>query len=133
MRLLAFFRGLFPRFFLRQGQWKDAVRVTNTAHLMLLQKHYLATVQWCKDNNFIIQSPNCLVVFRVWPEYLRAPSEFGIGKVLAPNEIPGDTHGTLLVRASQVTNVSLLIHESKHAITGISSHPKELFPEYRSV
>ena len=118
---------IFPRLALR-GEWGDAVLVTDPVALARLHRCYAETVAWCRARGFPIQSPDCLVTFRVWPEHLRAPDGFKAGQVLAPNVITGDTHGTLLVRKAYVATEWLLVHESKHAITGIGSHPKDLFP-----
>lgn len=118
---------LFP-FLKPRGTWADAVRVTDPQAVARLARCYADTVVWCRARGFPILAPACEVTFRVWPDDKRAPADFGIGKVLAPNVIAGDAHGTLLVRASLVAQESLLVHESKHCITGISYHPKDLFP-----
>jgi hypothetical protein len=127
-RLLAFLRGLFPALKSR-GTWADAVRVTDPARLARLERIYAEQVAWCGARGFVIQSPDCRVTLRVWPDELRAPPEFGVGKVLAPNVIAGDTGGTLLLRDGKLKDEAWLIaHECRHAITGIGGHPKELFP-----
>lgn len=124
-----------PRWLLRlipalqpRGTWADAGRVTDPQALARLARCYADTVVWCRARGFPILAPACDVTFRVWPDDKRAPAGFGWGQVLAPNVITGDAHGTLLVRASLVAQESLLVHEAKHAITGISYHPKDLFP-----
>ena len=121
--LLRIFPFLFPR-----GTWGDAVLVTDPVAIARLARRYAEAVAWCRARGFPILAPACAVTFRVWPKRRRAPSGFGIGKVLAPNVIPGDTHGTLLVREAYIATEWLLTHESLHAITGISDHPKDLFP-----
>ena len=123
-----------PRWLLRifpcvapRGEWGDAVLVTDPQSLARLERCYAETVAWCRARGFPILAPACEVTFRAWPKHRRAPSDFGIGKVLAPNVIKGDAHGTLLVREAYIATEWLLTHESLHAITGISDHPKDLF------
>jgi len=108
--------------------WDQAVRVTDPARLAKLARIYAEQVAWCRERGFVIQSPDCLVTLREWPDGLRSP--FGIAKVLPPNAITGDTHGTLLLHegVKDPDESWLMAHESKHAITGISDHPKDLFP-----
>lgn len=118
---------LFPRL-APQGAWADAVIVTDPRRIARLHVLYAQAVVWVRARKpDALQSPECRVVFRVWPTHLRAPAGFGLGQVLAPNVIAGDTHGTLLVRKSLVGDDALLIHEAKHAITGESGHPDWLF------
>ena len=121
--LLRWFPHLAPR-----GEWGDAVRVTDPQALARLERCYAETVEWCRAHGFPIIAPAREVAFRVWPDHLRVPDGFKAGQVLAPNVISGDTHGTLLVREKFLAAEWLLIHEAKHAITGISLHPPELFP-----
>lgn len=120
---------IFPRL-LPRGTWGDAVRVTEPARLAALQAIYGQRVEWVRAvrGPEAVIAPDCRVIFRVWPKHLRVPDGFGWGKVLAPNVIPGDSYGTLLVLDSLKDNASLLAHECKHAITGVSDHPKWLFP-----
>lgn len=120
--LLRWFPRLKPR-----GTWADAVRVTDADALARLARCYAETVDWCRARGFPILAPSCEVVLRVWPDHLRPPAEFGIGKVLAPEVIKGDAHGTMLLRAKYLTVEWLIKHEAKHAITGESGHPKALF------
>lgn len=122
--LLRLFPALQPR-----GTWADAVRVTDPAALARLDRCYAETVEWCRGRGFYITAPACEVVFRYWPDDKRAPKGFGLGQVLAPEVVKGDAHGTLLVRRAYLHADWLLVHEAKHAITGISGHPKDLFPE----
>ena len=124
----------WPRWLLRlipalapRGTWADAVRVTDAVALARLDRCYAETVDWCRARGFPIQSPACRVVLRVWPDHLRPPDDFGIGKVLAPEEIKGDAHGTMLVKRGYLHADWLLRHESAHAITGITDHPAWLF------
>lgn len=120
---------LFPRL-APQGQWSDAVIVTDTRRLANLDALYAKTVSWVRVvRPDAVIAPERTVIFRVWPKHLRSPDDFKIGKVLAPNVIPGDTHGTLLMRAAWQDNVPVLVEECKHSITGESGHPAWLFPE----
>ncbi len=104
--------------------------VTDPKRLTNLDALYAKTVNWVR---FVrpgaVIAPERHVTFRVWPKHLRAPDDFGWGKVLVANIIPGDIDGTLLVRASLVDNTALLIHEAKHCITGESGHPAWLFAD----
>lgn len=125
-----------PRWLLRlipalapRGTWADAVRVTDPQRLARLDVLYAETVAWCRERGFAITAPERRVTLRYWPDDKRPPADFGIGKVLAPNVISGDDGGTLLVKAAYLGAEWLLVHESKHAITGIGDHPKDLFPE----
>lgn len=124
----------WPRWLLRlipalqpRGTWADAVRVTNPVAIARLERCYAETVDWCRARGFPIQSPECHVVLRVWPDHLRAPKGFGIGKVLAPEEIKGDAHGSMVIRERWLGIGWLLRHESYHAITGDPTHPKTVF------
>lgn len=119
---------LFPRL-APQGRWGDAVRVTDPKRLAQFHVIYAEQVAWCRARGFTITAPDCRVTLRVWPDHLRAPNDFGLGKVLAPHVIAGDVHGTLLVRPKYLAIDWLLIHECKHAITGVSDHPTDLFPD----
>ena len=52
-----------------------------------------------------------------------------MGKVLAPNVIAGDAYGTLCLYKSRKYPLDAdIVHEMKHAITGIGDHPTWLFP-----
>jgi hypothetical protein len=128
MRLPRWLTYLFPRL-LPQGRWADAVIVTNPKRLAALDAIYAQRVAWVRSiRPDAIQTPDRLVTFRVWPKHLKPPRDFGLGKVLSPYVIQADWHGTLLVRESLVDDAHLIAHECIHAITGISDHPKDLFP-----
>ena len=117
---------LFPRL-APQGRWGDAVRVTDPVALARLSRCYAETVAWCRAKGFPIQSPECRVVLRVWPEHLRAPEGLGIAQVLAPDVIKGDAHGTMLFKRAWLGTEWLIRHESFHAITGDPTHPTTAF------
>ena len=118
---------LFPRL-APQGQWGDAVRVTDPKRLAQFHVIYAEQVAWCRARGFTITAPECRVTLRVWPDTLRAPRDFGIAKVLAPNVISGDDGGTVLIQRGYLHADDILAHEVRHAITGESGHPGWLFP-----
>lgn len=133
----SFFKALLRMFpiFAKRGEWTDAKLVTNPIALARLDRVYAETAAFLQANYpSSVIAPRCEVTLRVWPEDLRPPKDFTglLGKVLAPEDIPGDIHGTMLVRISQLANEALLAHEARHAITGESGHPEWLFPGYRS-
>lgn len=125
-----------PRWLLRlipalapRGTWADAVRVADPVALARLARCYAETVDLCRARGFPILAPSCEVVLRVWPEHLRGPKEFDgyVGKVLAPEVIKGDAHGTMLLRQKWLGAEWLIRHESYHGITGDPTHPSTAF------
>ena len=115
------FFGLLP-----PAQWADGVRVTDDASYRAL---YAKTLEWVRTANpeAIITAPEFVLTVRIYDRW--PPNNPNLrGKILAPNVIPGDTGGTLCLAKSLRHNAALIVHESKHAITGISDHPKWLFP-----
>lgn len=122
-RLIALFTNLFrpsPR-----PQWSEGVIVTDLDNYHTL---YAQTVNWIRlHTSEPIQTPTLVATIRL---YKRFPIPNHVGKVLPPNFIQGDTHGTIcLYSSSKFPTTELKIHEMKHAITGNPNHPKELFPE----
>jgi hypothetical protein len=105
------------------------VAVTDTERLASLDGIYAAQVAWCRARGISVTAPDRQVAFRVWPDTLRPPDGFGLAKVLPPNVIAGDGHGTLLIRERWKDNIDILAHECRHAITGQSGHPDWLFPK----
>ena len=125
-RFLAFLRGLFPRFFPPPVvRWEDGERVRDPYVLARYEKLYADTVERTRAlRPDAIQTPEMRVTVRIYDRF-PAPNENGIGKVLAPNVIAGDTGGTLCLRRGAVDGI--IRHEMKHAITGIPDHPIWLF------
>jgi hypothetical protein len=122
-RFLAFVRGLFPRFFpLPKVRWEDGVVHTDPRYAVW----YAETVAWIREINpdAPIFAPDLTVTVRL---YDRFPVAGGQGKVLAPNVIAGDVHGTLCLLKSLRESEWLFKHEAKHCITGESGHPDWLF------
>jgi len=119
-RFLAFLRGLFRRPVVR---WEDGERVTDPRYARL----YAETVERIRAvRPDAIQSPDFRVTVRL---YDRFPKEYAgrNGQVLAPNVIAGDTGGTLCLLRAFRNSDGLVVHEIKHAVTGISDHPIWLF------
>ena len=126
-RLLAFFRRLFGR--LPPARWEDGVRVTEPHMLAWYAALYAKTVAWVRvaAPQRPITAPEMVVTVRLYDRW--PPNNPNLrGKVLSPNVIAGDIHGTLCLAKSLRHNTALIVHESKHAITGVSDHPKDLFP-----
>ena len=111
-----------------QATWADAVLVSDPARLAHFDALYAETVAWVRARRpDAVQAPARQLAFRMWPSSKVSPVGFGWGKVLSPGVILGDVHGTLLVRQALLDNDALVIHECKHAITGIPDHPAWLF------
>ena len=126
-RVFDFFRRLFTR--RPPVQWADGVVHTDPRYAVW----YAETVAWVRSTkpDAPIFAPEMLVTVRL---YNRFPKEAanGWGKVLAPNRIPGDIHGTLCLVKGLKGAEGLFKHEAKHAITGESGHPAWLFGPDRS-
>ena len=126
-RLLAFIKGLFPRFFPPPVvRWEDGVVHTDPRYAVW----YAETVEWVRLTapNAPITAPEMRVTVRL---YDRFPSESShlLGRVLSPNVVSGDTHGTLCLLRPFRDKEWLFVHECRHAITGIPDHPAWLFPK----
>jgi hypothetical protein len=122
-RVLAFFGFLPP------ARWEDGVRVTDPVELANYAALYAKTVAWVRvaAPQRPILAPEMHVTVRLYDRW--PPNHPNLhGKVLAPNVIEGDIHGTLCLAKSLRHNTALIVHESKHANTGVSDHPKDLFP-----
>ena len=126
-RLLAFIKGLFPRFFPPPTvRWEDGERVSDPYVLARYERLYAETVERTRAlRPDAIQTPTMRVTIRI---YDRFPEESATnwGRVLSPNVVAGDVGGTLAMKRAVVSD-TLFIHEAKHAITGIPDHPKWLF------
>ena len=127
MRLLAFFRRLFG--LLPPARWEDGVRVTDPYVLARYAARYAQTVAWVRvaAPQRPITAPEMHVTVRLYDRFPKESAHL-IGRVLSPNVIAGDTGGTLCLKTAYREVEWLVIHEMKHAITGIGSHPKDLFP-----
>lgn len=124
---MRFLRWLWTYFFPPKPTWADGVRYVSPRHAVL----YAEQVTWIRSIGHAadIQSPDFKLTVRVWPGKLPPPHYLSAGCILAPNEIPGDTGGTLCLRNSMRDDDGLVREECKHAITGIGDHPSWLFPE----
>ena len=121
MRLLYWLRRLFG--LLPPARWEDGVVVQDP----LYEQVYAKTVEWVRVvSPESVQSPEFRLTVRL---YDRFPPEcaYTLGKVLAPHTIPGDTGGTLCLLRQTRHDMALIVHECKHAVTGIPSHPAWLF------
>jgi hypothetical protein len=128
MRLLAFLRGLFPRFFPPPVvRWEDGTVSTDPRYAVW----YAETVARIRANcpDIPIQSPDFRVTVRIYDRWPIRDGRIHYGKVLAPNVIQGDTHGTLCMNKPFALDRAKVVHENKHCITGEPEHPKALFPE----
>lgn len=120
-RLLAFLRGLFRKD--PPVRWEDGVVHTDPRYAVW----YAETVAWIRAvRPDAIQTPDFRVTVRLYDRFPAESADLW-GRVLAPNVIPGDTHGTLCMKRAVVSEL-LFKHESKHCVTGESGHPDWLFP-----
>lgn len=122
--LIRRFLGLLP-----PARWEDGVRVTEPHMLAWYAARYAQTVAWVRvaAPQRPITAPEMVVTVRLYDRW--PPNNPNLqGKVLAPNVIDGDTGGTLCLAKNLRHSTALIVHECKHAITGVSDHPKDLFP-----
>jgi hypothetical protein len=121
-RLAAFFKRLCSRPVVR---WEDGVVHTDPRYAVW----YAQTVAWCRVNapQRPITAPEMVVTVRLYDRFPKESAHL-VGRVLAPNVIAGDTGGTLCLNKAYRDVEWLVVHEVKHAITGVSDHPKDLFP-----
>ena len=116
----------WPRYYLGllpPVQWADGKVVDGAFYAAI----YADTVAWVRNlRPDAVQTPEFKLTVRI---YDRWPKDFAynFGKVLAPNTIPGDTGGTLCLAKTKARDTATIIHEAKHAITGITDHPAWLF------
>ena len=122
--LIRRFLGLLP-----PARWEDGVRVTDPYVLARYAALYAQTVAWVRvaAPQRPITAPEMVVTVRLYDRFPKESAHL-IGRVLAPNEIAGDTGGTLCLNKAYRDVEWLVVHEMKHAITGVSDHPKDLFP-----
>ena len=118
-KLLAFF-GIH-----KAVRWEDGVIVRGAIYARL----YAETVAWVRANapQVPIQAPDLVATIRIYKQWPVNDGLTHYGKVLAPNTIPGDTGGTLCLLRQTRHDMALIVHECKHAVTGIPSHPAWLF------
>ncbi len=121
VRFLYWLRRLFG--LLPPVRWEDGKVVDGATYAAIYAKVVARLRAYRPD---LIQTPDFRLTVRIydrWP----AGSEYNWGRVLAPNTIPGDTGGTLCLADFKAHDVPTIEHECVHAITGIGSHPLELF------
>lgn len=121
-RLIDWFRrflGLLP-----PAKWEDGVVVSDPVYAAI----YAKTVEWVRVvNPEAVIAPDFQLTVRVYDRWPPDNPNL-LGKVLPPNVIAGDSHGTLCLAKKLRHNTALIAHECKHAITGESGHPDWLFP-----
>ena len=122
MRFLYWLRrllGLLP-----PARWEDGKISTDPRYAAW----YNATVAWVRVvNPEAIQQPDFRVTVRIYDRWPKG-YEYNWGKVLPPNQIEGDTGGTLCLAKSKRNDTAVIVEECQHAITGIGDHPQWLFP-----
>lgn len=105
-------------------EWADG-RVDTDPRYAVLYADVVRRIEAVRPD--AIQAPVMGLTVRLYDNGFPAPDTDGLGKVLAPNVIPGDTGGTLCLRAMYRKTRWLIQHEQAHAITGIPDHPLWLF------
>ena len=123
MRLLAFFRRLFPNFFPNTIKWEDGIISTDLIYQMLYDR-VVIRIRAKYPNT--IQAPIMRLRVRIYEQFPKGFENYQ-GKVLPPNQIVGDNFGTLCLKRFFQFNEILIEHECGHAITGESGHPDWLY------
>src|SRR5450759_674279 len=105
---MRFLRWLWTYFFPKPLTWADGVVYVNPRHAVL----YAEQVAWVRSIGYAssIQAPDFKLTVRVWPGKFPPPHTMSAGCVLALNEIPGDTGGTLCLRNSTKDDDAIVIH-----------------------
>lgn len=111
--------GLLP-----PARWEDGGVIHDPVYAAL----YAKTVAWVRAvRPDAVIAPDFHLTVRIYDRWPPGnPNQRG--RILSPNVIAGDTGGTLCLARKWRRNTALIVHECKHAITGISDHPKDLFP-----
>ena len=130
--LAALILGGFGWWFVRQrtaaarASWDDGVVVTDPVYAAI----YAKTADWVRTvHPEAVIAPEFRLTVRLYDHWPKGNEATQQGRILAPNVIAGDTGGTLCLARKWRRNTALIVHECKHAVTGVSDHPRWLFPE----